>query len=381
MTHSKLRPPPALAGLPRLLVQALPAVSLTFLAMTVGSLPAQAGHWVLTTTGSGKAAVNGNGFAQTFTAPPPTTGSVSIGQLATGYGNGPTFGGNGPTLTAAANLSVTVTGTWTNDTNSDNTAPPSILYSVSSTANANSNTNGGPVQPGTANDGYADGAPPGSPIGTSATPGIKYVAGSGSFTISLTLSASASGNAGPNGGGGANASVGPITIGVHAQPYNYHKTSQSDNKNGTISFTYDWLSTTGNKADLTSCSWHENVTYPGATGPRSYFPPSCFANPSGLDNPTISPSPGTASMASTICTDTHYTFNVSSFYVYTTVTASQRYEFDDSVTGQTNVLIPGPSSTASIVRTVTNTGTPSPSFNAWYYSVSKQGLTAWLQLP
>jgi len=86
-------------------------------------------------------------------------------------------------------------------------------------------------------------------------------------------------------------------------------------------------------------------------------------------------------MASTTCNDTHYTWRVSQFYSYTTVTASQSYEFDDSATGETNVLIPGPDSTASIVRTVTNTGTPSPSFNNWYYSVAKQGLTAWLQLP
>jgi len=75
--------------------------------------------------------------------------------------------------------------------------------------------------------------------------------------------------------------------------------------------------------------------------------------------------------------DTHYTWTVSPFYIYTTVTAAQRYEFNDTLTGETNVLIPGPDSTASIVRTVSQLS----SFIDWWYSVTKQGLTGSKKLP
>lgn len=78
----------------------------------------------------------------------------------------------------------------------------------------------------------------------------------------------------PAGGGATDfaCSAGTYTIQIHPQPYNWHKTSQTDNGNGTISFTCDWSSTSGNKAELTSCYSHERVTYNGATGPKSYFP-------------------------------------------------------------------------------------------------------------
>ncbi len=353
--------------------------------MTLLPAPAHAGHWVWTVSGSGTASTN-TGRSQTWTAPTgPVTSPISIPQIVAGDGVGRQFGtGPFPSITATASMTVTITGTWTADTNSDNTAPPSVLFSVQSSANGNCQNNGNPVQAGKADDGLHDPFDPNAQLpGTSDTPKVEYQASqSGSISISLSLSGSASGTPGTSGGGSAGASVGPVTIAVHAQPYNYHKTSQTDNRDGTISFTYDWLSTTGNKSDLTDCYSHERVSYDGATGPKSYFPPSPFSLSTGLDNPTVLPTTDqqNSSMAVTTGSDTHYVWaSTGPYSTPKTVTAHQRYEYNDHATGEQNVLIPGPDSTASIDRTISN-NVPPYQPNVWVYSVTKQGFTAELQL-
>jgi hypothetical protein len=90
---------------------------------------------------------------------------------------------------------------------------------------------------------------------------------------------------------GASAGVGPYTASIHAQPYDFHQTQVVDNGNGTLTFTYFWLSTDGILGDLDpDCVVHEYVTYPG--NGSYYVPPSPFTvTAPGLPNPTITPTP------------------------------------------------------------------------------------------
>ncbi len=74
-------------------------LSCAALSLLLLPLPAaRAGHWVLTTTGSGQANVDG-GMQENFTAPPPSTGSVTIPRIGAGAGEGPCFHGTPDTPT------------------------------------------------------------------------------------------------------------------------------------------------------------------------------------------------------------------------------------------------------------------------------------------
>ena len=365
--------------------------------MTFLAEPAHAGHWVWTVSGSGEADTNGTANQHTWNAPttPITiTGNttiISVPQVASGEAVGPTFSGSPIPIVANANLSVTVTGAWTNDTNSDNTTPPGVLFSVNSSARGEYNNSGGPILPGKADDGFGDPVSQSgssTQIGTSQTPPAKFVPSqSGSVSIALKLSASATGTPGYfQGGGSAGASVGPVTIGIHAQPYNFHQTQVMDNGNGTLTFTYFWLSTDGNLSDLDpSCLVHEYVTYQGGS---PYVPPAPFTvttpdgRPAGLANPTISPSPKLPGSVG-ILTDNQLfggtnPLNAAPPYQLQTFTGTQTYEFDDSATGQVNQPIPGPDAgPLSITR---NIGPRPPYTPYWWYSVTKNGTTAWASL-
>lgn len=376
LRHFAARPTPRLY-----LVKACVSLFVAFPLLALAA-PARAGHWVLTTTGSGQAMVGSGGMLETFTPPPPSTNSVTINSIGAGWSTGPCFSGTPGTTTAKANLQVTVTGTWTSDTNSDNTAPPGVWLSESSTAYATC-TNAGVNQPGSADDGLGDPvAQSGSQMGISAPPsGQKYVPQSaGSFTVNLTLSASASGTQGMfQGAGSASVCVGPITIAIHAQPYNFHKTSATDNGDGTLTFTYGWSSTSGNIGDLGSCYLHERVTYPGG---NPYTPPLPFTFLNPLPNPTIRPGIGSSGISMTSTTgnsDIQRVWTPVPPYSSSTVTAQQQYEYDDTQTLVNNTVVPGPDSTASIVRTV-GPRTPYIYTTPWWYSCTKQGVTAWLQL-
>jgi len=318
--------------------------------------PARAGHWVLTTKGSGQAMVgSGGGMIQTFTPPPPSTNSVTINQIGSGFGIGPSFGWPPDTVTASANLQVTVTGTWTSDSNSDNTAPPGVWLSESSTASATC-TNAGVMQAGSADDGWGDPvAQSGSQMGTSAPPsGQKYVKQSGgSFTASLTLSASASGKQGMyQGGYGASVSLGPITIAVHAQPYGWydagwdepngthHVGGHSDNSTGELGFNYGWKSTDGNLADLKGITMYEYVSYSGPgtfnSDKTTFYPgapvQSGYSIPNGRAGSPIDPT-------TLYARDVHSPFTTTSPLVAATWTAAQKYEFDDPATGEVGVIL------------------------------------------
>lgn len=360
--------------------------------------PAYAGHWVLTISGSGEADSNGRSQS-TYTAPTaPTTGSISIPQIAAGAGVGPSFGGIPPTIKANASLSVTVKGAWTADANSDNTVPPSVLFSVNSSAQAYYNNSGGPVLPGQANDGYSDPvAQTGSlsQIGVSTTPTpAKFVSSqSGSVSITVTLSASATGTPGFfQGGGQAEANVGPVTIAVHAQPYNFRRIPGAGviGTNGEIDWAYAYSSTDDNPSDLTSCTWHEHLTYPGGqvgtqAAPNKYYPPSPpFGYPASgttwLNNPDFAtdysmvPSPPGSSPE---IDDRTLVPACLKPYVYGTYNTTQVFEFNDSATGEKNVQIPGPDSGPfTIVRTVKYVDA-----THYEYDVSKASVPNTLSLP
>lgn len=156
------------------------------------------------------------------------------------------------------------------------------------------------------------------------------------------------------------------SVSVHAQPYNFHRVvgAGSINTDGSLTFVYDWSSTSGNKNDLTSCYWHEYVTYPGPVGtdavPNKYYPPNPpFASQVGVSwypNPLISPGSGTQGGAMTgtnqvLDTQKVPPLTAPSTYTNASFTATQMFEFDDTATGQTDVQIPGPDSGPwSIVR-------------------------------
>ncbi len=362
--------------------------------------------------------VGSGGMLQTFTPPLPSTNSVSIPMIGAGWSGGPCFGGLPGTITAKANLQVTVTGTWTPDIMAyDNTPPPGVWLQESSTACANDNSGGGPIQAGQANDGWGD-APttstlPGySPIGTSAPPnGVKYVQQSGgSFTVSLSLSASASGTQSMYVGGyGAGASVGPITIKVHAQPYNFRLSSWTDGANnleppivadnttGTLYFHYSFSSTDGIIGDAVSnvvmyelldFSGNNSGNYPVQNGHMFYTEPS---PPVNIINPTTggiygNPTPDKGLFNSTDASkgqalDTlsppvggfMTPYNSASWHL------SQSLLFDDAATQQTGVPIPGPDNHSPF--TITRTVTPGATTNTGTYTVTKAGATATRSLP
>lgn len=369
--------------------------SLVLAAMLLSSPAARAGHWEFTCTGDGNNTITYAypGMLPKYTPWPvptaPQVGSFSLG----GFGDGSDYANSSVTT-----VNVTVTATWKADGGQDDTPPPDVWLCESASADWSYGRSG------TADDGFGD-APvprsafPGGAISftassyTSPDPGVpppppphwkKYPVSGGSVTLpKRTLTAEADypdmyGDYGRN----CYANVDSYTVTVHPQPYNYRMTSHSDDGSGDLSFTYDWSSTSGNKGNLTDCYAHERVSYNGATGPHSYYPPNPFSLGSGLDNPTVLPKTDdpSASMAVTIGTDTHYVWaSTSPYSTSITVPATQRYEFNDYATHETDTLIPGPDSTPTITRAITN-NRPSYPPGIWWYSVTKHGFTAWKQL-
>ena len=202
----------------------------------------------------------------------------------------------------------------------------------------------------------------------------SYAVSNGVLTLpQRTLIAEASVTS-PAGGGATDfaCSVGTYTIQIHPQPYSWHQTNEVDNQNGTLSFTYGWLSTTGDITNLTTCFEHERVTYPGGS---PYAPPLPFDQSINYVNPTVLPGTGSNGIEmneTDTNLDTQQVFATTKPYSAVTITATQRYEYDDTATHQQNVLVPGPDSTASITRQIYSVGTP-PN---WFYSVTKNGSTA-----
>jgi hypothetical protein len=148
-----------------------------------------------------------------------------------------------------------------------------------------------------------------------------------------------------------------------AVPTNLHYTSCSDNGNGDLHFNYAFSSSTGNLADLSSCTVGENVTYPGSQNPFPFpsppFPPDAYTNP------TI----GDGSATSGSFTDDHFLTPSTTFvkpYSASSFTATQYYRYKCScANGGNYVNIAGPN---YIVRSVSQNVNGS-----WKFSVTKSG--------
>jgi len=366
---------------PHLIWYKMFALSSLVLATTLLSTPAaRAGGWVFTCTGSGSNTDTHPYFTGAlpdityWTPPGPQTGQFSLGQFG---------GGNDYSESDVATITVTVTATWTHGTGQDDTsdpAPPNVWLCESASAAWTMGSSG------SADDGFGDAAVPysdGSPGAISFTatsnpppyvpqppPHWKEYAVSGNSVTLPTRTLSAEGDFSPTQdrpyGDNCYAYVNGYSVTVHATPYNFKKVVGGGNIgfDGTLSFTYDWLSTTGNKNDLIDCFWHEYVTYSGPVGtadfPNKYYPqnPPFDFSPGGnyLANPFVSPGTQRSGGPMTGTNQAVDTQNVPplvdpSLYTYGTFTATQVYQYDDVAVEDSNIQIPGPDSGPfSIVR-------------------------------
>jgi hypothetical protein len=160
------------------------------------------------------------------------------------------------------------------------------------------------------------------------------------------------------GGGGT-----PIPVAVScATPTNFRQNGAGINNSGTLTFNYNWSSTSGYLADLAACTMGEIVTYNPSNLP---FPSPPF--PAGLNpaNPTIT----NFSASSGAAQDNHST--PGTFvkpYSQQTVVATQYYRY--SCPCQNNgayVNVVGP---LSISRSVTSNGA-----GGWEFVITKPNIT------
>lgn len=197
---------------------------------------------------------------------------------------------------ASASLTVTVTATWVPDPNlPTDPSPPSVWLCESgrsewSCGGANASGSAvdglgseytpgpGPFTFGTGVGGVADSA-----TATASVPPAywhKYSVSGGTVTLpTRTLTANSNSSGYSYYGDNLSAWIDDYTVSVHAQPYNFYRAPGQSHiySDGSLVFVYDWLSASGNKNDLTSCYWHEYVTYPGPVStiaaPNRYYPP------------------------------------------------------------------------------------------------------------
>jgi hypothetical protein len=153
-----------------------------------------------------------------------------------------------------------------------------------------------------------------------------------------------------------------VTI-PYAHPVNFRQTSESAS-GGVLYFTYDWDSSTGDKADLSDCQVTEYVTYP--TNASTYVWPSPPFNNS-TPNPTILPNPaapGTGSLS-----DSHsYPGGFVTPYAVRSFTAQQYYRYKCGTHDWVKM-----SSLIQITRSVTQN-----SDLTWKYVISKSGYSTWV---
>jgi len=394
---------------------------LVLMAILLSSPAARASHWKVSVTDSGgsqtTAVITGiPGFdpGQNVTTPwtPPADGNNS-----TSFNLGSdvllTAGDASGSCSATVNAKVTLT--WVADPASD-PAPTQVWIGETAAASAYAIGTGPTSQAsdGLPGDTYVKDPPGyhldgGSMVTPSGLPGggrlTKLTVSNGSISFNHALSASSSsGESQSDAVDDQDNAYLSYTLSIHAQPYNFHQVSATDNRDGTLNFTYSWSSTSGNVSDMNSCVVYEHVVYPGTHGtpsnPVPYQPPSppyntdwsSANNPNGMKDPTELPSPKWPAQN----IGPGYTFGDNNLIVGTFLlpqdnvtpvdapfTATQTYVFDDSATGETEVQIPGGASGGSgpfsITREVKNNTTPAPPYASPYgyvYTISKNGSTA-----
>ena len=378
--------------------------SLVLMTALFSTPAAHAGSWTYVVTGdnSGSAYTdNGVNVGAPVYSPASSGSGSSAGfpaYVVDRANNGPS--GSGCSITLV--VSGQVTFTWQPDPNLPSDPPPdNVLVQESATAfwsanSGDSRHHGGhtgsalnglmdaeynppAMQLRDSSNGYS-GPPPDqsypSPVPALVSHFKSYPSGSGTVTVdNRTVTANAVATA-SSWYYGAHVSV-SYSASIHPQPYNWHITKVTDNGSGMLTFYYDWLSTDGNKADLTTCYSHEYVTYPGPVGtaafPLSYTMPAPFDGQ--LLNPTVLPG---IWLTGNPMTDGDFVddqkmpaLSLFSPHVTGGFTGTQEYEFDDTATGEADTIIPGPDSgPLSVVRSVY-----SPDGILWYYKLTKSGHT------
>ena len=219
----------------------------------------------------------------------------------------------------------------------------------------------------------------------------KCAVANGQITLTMprSLSADATASGKTPGQVGVSCGLGPYTITVHAQPYNFTQVSAKTGNNGaggsdgTYITKYTWSSTNGSLSDLSSCTEYEVVTYPGtqgtATSPTAYLPLNppfnsswdydTSVNPPQPHFPNPTQNGGNASAGFSTDTIAIYGFSPP----YTTgggFTGTQNFYFDDSQTGEK--MVPMPGNVPMPISIVRNVGTLGPNYTPyWWYTVTK----------
>jgi len=316
--------------------------------------------------------------------------------------------GNGAVSTAKMSVTITLRGVWTHDagqTDATDPAPPGVCLEETGTAGWSGVTHTNTAPTGSCSNPLKGGDvefASTNPIGgtRSGHQFTNLTASGGVVTLTRTFSGTASAPSVTQNWSSAQAGLSSYQVTVHAQPYNFRQAMGQDNHNGTLTFSYTWLSTDGDVSHLTSCVVYEHVTYQGAHGtsanPVPYqpsFPPWDMAwssPPNGLHDPTELPNPKLPAtnvnpaagiglgdgqnIVGGFLLPANNTDSVSSSFI-----ATQNYWFDDSATNEQMLQIPGPDSgPISIVRTVHNnynpaTGYPTPF--GYVYTVIKNGVS------
>ena len=366
--------------------------------------PTHGDYWKFTSTGQGS-------YTQTSSFPNPAypyplaTWTPPAAQVG-GFSLYSTFGGSTPyysAVNATATIAVQVTATWvpaTGQTMTSDPPPPTVwlcengrtdwsLTEAPVVATGSCNDGLGPEDVESSSSGLAasSNAPPTLPPAywTNVTV-VNGVATLPKRTLTATV------NTTQSQAGYFAVHVDNYSVSVHPQPYNFKRVVGGGviGLDGTLSFTYDWLSTSGSKDDLTSCFWHEYVTYPGPIGtianPNKYYPsnpPFAFIpGVSWLNNPDVNPAPpslGGAMTGLNKVADTQYVPPLvdSALYTYGIFTATQVYQFNDTATGESNKQIPGPDSGPfSIVREFKIYDT-----HDYRYTVTKDGKMSFVLKP
>lgn len=401
--------------------------SLAALPFFLATAPAQAGSWnsVVTSNNTGsRSTINGFPYSVPTYSPPGSGPGSSV--------SFPSYqvsaSGSGTGCSANATVHAQVTFTWQPDSGQTFTSdppPPSIL--VLETSSASWSSGGGDSQHaatlgGSANDGLGDQEFDSNPSttsrsGSSVSPSnygpsligehlTRYTPdASGTVTLpQRTLAASASTSYPSNSPwySGATASTGSYSVSIHAQPCNFFEVGHYDaigllpgpavdNTNGTLTYLYDWKSTTGKKADLGTCTIHEIVSYDGntsgsygtdpSTGKPTYSPvqppfyQTVLFNPeTGESTPATTTNSDQTKIGAIQDTNGHVGFvRDANTFTYPTAgyTATQKFVFADSATGEVATLLAGP---WTITRSVQPLSPPAA--QGGMYTINKTGDSA-----
>jgi hypothetical protein len=387
----------------KLLPKLTGAISLLVLTCLTTSSPAEAGHWSVTPTYSGTRSVTG-AFLYPGIADPV---SGSEAWSADGHTN-PNFYAFGDSfdpygdVTAKSSGSITTTWVWVYDNENDpdhetKDAPPSsVLLEETGSASWTQINKSDPTGP---QDGEhtktvptvtMGSIPLASPLNDSnSVNGKHYIpktVSGGTFNHTCAINLEANVN---NSGFWEGAVSVNFTYDVHirAQPYDFRLDMSEeyspyvDPNTHELVFNYVWKSTTGNLADLSNCFDYEIVDYTGQSTP-SFTAPAPFSLSHDIFNPTIKPDANQRLPMSrgTGANDTHGYYASTPPYSAASVTATQKYVYDDADAGIIGVTIPGPDATATIVHEIVSTMRPGDSTAHWYYHASKKNLEVWVRL-